>query len=127
MNVKLLQQVKAHILEEPRRFFMSQYVMRDEPGALHNLDGRRRKMPSCGTAACIGGWAVILTQGLDAPYGFQEGAWAAKISKAQANRLFLIHEWPERFRKAWKKADMVTRATIAAKRIDHFIATNGTK
>lgn len=52
LNVKLLNKVLRHIKAEPRRFNMGTFgkIVEGEPNA-----------PACGTQACIGGWAYLLS------------------------------------------------------------------
>jgi hypothetical protein len=130
MNIKLLKQVKRHILAEPERFRMDDW--------------------NCGTAQCIGGWACSLA-GLkwkrSGEGTHRELATEAEVSKvaallldieaedcpesiygddSEAARLFYTSSWPDEFRHQYEEAeDRRARARIAAERIDHFIATNG--
>jgi hypothetical protein len=60
VNVKLLRKIQKHILEEPKRFIMSDIIVRDRPGAEFDDYGISFQIPDCGTTACICGWALIL-------------------------------------------------------------------
>ena len=120
MNVELLQQVKAHILAEPDAFRMDTW--------------------SCGTAHCIAGWALLLN---DIPIkNPREHALVQEtisdenpssvarellgLGFRQAQNLFFISAWPDAFSEQFAATkSRGERAQIAAKRIDHFIATNG--
>jgi hypothetical protein len=130
MNVSLLKKIKTHILAEPDAFRMDTW--------------------SCGTAHCIGGWALVLN-GLkianpdeDACYqaledGRNPDVVAARLldlsadvaddsldDRTERSRLFLSDHWPDRFIDAYEDAQSCAeKAQIAAERIDHFIATNG--
>jgi len=126
MNVALLQKVKAHILEEPGRFFMSDYMFRAKPGVRVALDGIYRKMPDCGTAACIGGWAVLLSDPQVCGISGPNARAALGLDHLQSTFLFPVVNWPERYRQRWNKAaSLKVRAAVAAARIDHFIKTEG--
>lgn len=129
MNVELLEQVKARILAEPEHFRMDTW--------------------SCGTAHCIGGWAIAL-KGLvvvnpRAVHGcYQDvvvyGETLSAMSVAtelldldnaadgitEAERLFITEYWPGVFEAAYRNAETrEERAQIAAERIDLFVASNG--
>jgi hypothetical protein len=109
MNVKLLRKIKKHILAYPKTFAMSFW---QEPR-------RVSESRPCGTAACIGGWAKLLTKdrkltAADALGLSHQGAWL----------LFNMHRWPSRFQTKAKE-ETAAFARNAAARIDHFIATDG--
>jgi hypothetical protein len=124
MNVKLLRKVQKHILEEPRRFLMESLIEKGRPGAVRNLDGIDRPLPDCGTAACIAGWVCVLAQ---TPQIDRRDAEAVLgISYKTGDKLFFIGGWPERFQIQWRATtDLLKRAQIGKRRIDHFIRTHG--
>ena len=88
MNVELLEKVKAHILEEPKRIrmeawvfsehfteddkaFARSFLMEEIYSKEHNVDrllaalqpfSNLLDFPACGTVACIAGWGKILEQ-----------------------------------------------------------------
>ena len=67
LNVRLLNKVLRHIKAEPKRFNMAtfgQVVDPNEPWA-----------PACGTQACIGGWAYLLT--------LSPKSWKRMLNKAE--------------------------------------------
>jgi hypothetical protein len=127
INVELLEQVKQHILMEPRRLDMGLWS--------HNCDPDNPDNSPCGTTACIGGWAIILA-------GEKEGGWpggqAARLlglSKEQASLLFHVSYWPDEYRLRYRDIQesevpipnsRALKAQIVAERIDFFIKTNGT-
>jgi len=134
VNVKLLEKVRAAILAEPAQFVMSELYSEGE--ALGSFDVPR-KIPNCGTAACVAGWAVTLGARFRNPKtasasSFRNG-WMAEraeellvLNYVQGNRLFYVHEWPQSFLDRWREDETLKgRARIAAERIDHFIATDG--
>lgn len=125
INVKLLRKVKKHILEEPSRFFMNSVIVRGAPGAKVTLDGIEREIPKCGTAACIAGWACILS-GETEPIGMSRAEKLLGLDDHGGTRLFVEDCWPDKFHRRWQQSKtLITRAKIAAERIDHFIATKG--
>jgi hypothetical protein len=142
MNVKLLRKVAKHILEEPRRFRMEFFQHKAAPGEALSTQGvydPTHTVPSCGTVACIAGWAVPLAGmrvGTDM-YGdllpvacgrdwFAAGSRALALNEEQADRLFLHDEWPSKFYQGYEGAKSAKkRAQVAAERIEHFIKTGG--
>lgn len=130
MNTKLLLRVKNRILKEPAQFIMADGIStRAGDGDLP------RKIPNCGTACCIAGWAVTLAA-KKLPKNIKSKSWFGYVEKRAQNilelnayqraGLFYLTHWPLHYRTAWKAASTLEgRAQIAADRIDHFIATDG--
>ena len=131
MNVKLLKKIQKAILAEPLRFNMD-----------HWIDTDNRQAP-CGTTACIGGFAIILSDlkgKITAPKWTSaaeshEHMWGVmryasqilEIDDAAAMRLFGEEDWPITFRNSYQSTQSPhARARIAVKRIQHFIDTKGT-
>jgi hypothetical protein len=120
MNVDLLLRVKAHILAEPRRFDMDDWV-------------RKSKAAPCGTVACIAGWAGLLNNPqIEKTYDvtsidfFQPRHNGLQLTEDESDRLFYEGEWPEPFCSEYYDAESSSeRAAVAVRRIDHFIETNG--
>src|ERR1700739_464311 len=54
--VKLLRQVKDHILEEPKRLSMGSWMVIYPTGFPTSASW----LPACGTVGCIAGWTVLL-------------------------------------------------------------------
>ena len=124
-GARLLRKVKRHILEEPKRFFMDGVVMYGPEGRDVNLDGIPSTFPQCGTAACIAGWACVLSGNID-PEDIQmaNAERLLGITSNQGNYLFLVDFWPEQFSQPYQEStDLAVRAKIAAERIDHFVKT----
>lgn len=138
MNTELLLKVKEQILREPRQFDMFTWFSYSET------------IPNCHTTACIAGWAITLGKTKPNPleaakeirYNFavtNMHAWGESrdkvyevalplldITEEQAMRLFGEEDWPTNFYEDYSKATTPrARAEVAARRIDHFIATNG--
>lgn len=113
MNIPLLKEIRKEILAEPQRLDMNHWINPDDNTA------------SCGTAACVAGWAVILTmrkedrrkswqkiayeiwksQAVD--WSGASSRWPTEVagrerlglSASEADRLFFVEEWPYKFRK----------------------------
>lgn len=141
MNVKLLRQVKRHILEKPKRLNMGYWSMSAKRMV---REGRITKEvePACGTVGCIAGWAVILTKtgkrtdflatmkrirGHNSEVVMQPLAKELlDLSEYSANRLFLTSNWPGSFEQDYLYAmTPKQRARVTPERIEHFIRTNG--
>lgn len=134
MNVKLLRKIKRHILAEPLRFMMATWIRRKFRGfgSFTGDGGKRQGFAECGTAACIGGWAVILSKISDSDINMHSGSdimskasALLELSSSQAPRLFLTDYWPQPFRHDYNSQNTTpkTRARIAADRIEHLIKT----
>ena len=124
--VKMLRKVKRHILAEPKRLYMSDWILRDRGnGKIYLMSGKERKFAKCGTAACIAGWTVILA---DREGEGRVGDTAKEIlglNDSQHDRLFAPSCWPEKFHQGTTGDGKKRTAEIAAKRIEHFIKTDG--
>lgn len=118
LNVKLLRQIQRRIKQEPRQFLMHSYFW------------VAPRIPNCGTAACIAGWAVTLTRTkshkpADAVLKRNAGlldVWdvAQKelgMTDGLSETLFNEESWPSQFKRRGKLADRAIR------RIDHLIKT----
>lgn len=134
MNVRLLRKVKRAILAEPTKFRMDKWT--------------------CGSAHCIAGTICALDQSLTFVVPKRKGAvwlvvdgndedssvvpieraaadnleieYSEHTSHTEADRLFHLPYWPKQFRDDYRAAQTLkARAGIAAKRIEHFIKTNG--
>jgi hypothetical protein len=58
LNVKLLNRVKKHLLEEPKRYYQGWWA--NKATKEDGFEGAAP--PACGTQGCIAGWAVFLTE-----------------------------------------------------------------
>ena len=126
MNVTLLRKVAAKILEEPKQFDMSWWFLAGRaPGII----------PNCGTAACIAGWGIAIDRKISHEMARRmaanhnvshEASKAFGLHDRQADCLFSVSRWPERFRKQYKKrVSPLAKAKVAVARIEHFIKTEG--
>jgi hypothetical protein len=142
LNVALLKKIKEHILAKPNRFVMRTFVLKskDYGKEYKDDDWQMRKFDKCGTAACIGGWAVLLHDGINADVSDIRNK-AVKVLGLDRERgdddnydeddydlagdyLFETSCWPEPFSTNFDTAKTpAARAKVAAKRIDHLIAT----
>ena len=141
MNVELLEKVKRHILEEPRRVEMCEAL------------GPSRKAP-CGTIGCLAGWGLVVDDpdyeaairkwGL-APWGYdwqmpvgldpedeerESVFWSAarkyELTERQARRLFHVECWPEGWAEELDEAGRPEEyAAVVVARVDAFIASGG--
>ena len=134
LNVRLLRRIQKHILEEPKRFFMGWFIARGKPGTRRftdmgtawlvptDLPGR---VPPCGTAACIAGWANLFTG--HRPEAHRMAQKELGITQAQGTSLFNAHYWPDPFEQKYRAAKTpLQRAKIAAARIEHLITKGET-
>jgi hypothetical protein len=121
---KLLREVQAHILEEPRSFDLEKYLElaeKDDPSG-----------PPCGTVACIAGWVVMLGDKSFVPDSLLQTYASIPlraqkllgIGEMQSLKLFLGVNWPREFRVQYGFAiGKPAEAAVAVRRIDHFIRT----
>jgi len=126
MNINLLRQIQTKITEEPKQFRMSAFF------------SRGCGIPNCGTAACIGGWAVALHNKMnprDADRLFdsvmdpsidRNPCLILGLGLLESERLFHVGNWPSQFASDWEWAKTPeAMVKVACDRIDHFIATEG--
>lgn len=133
MNKELLLKIKEQILREPKQFVMGTWFTpfpADSDGGdlWDNI-----KVPNCGTAACIAGWAIALHEG-KAPSEVTGAIIKAEnylikaenyldIEMEDAEDLFYADHWDNDLQDRWDFAkSLEERAQIAAERIDQFIA-----
>ena len=137
MNIELLRAVKRIILERPSQFNMDWWFS--------SADSTGMPAGGCGTAACIGGWAYVLTKRPKSKSlkGLLDASIYSSIYRnntvmnngdfklllgltlEQSERLFAETEWPKRFRSRCVPGDARKNAKLAADRIEHFIKTKG--
>jgi hypothetical protein len=143
LNVALLKKVKEHILENPARLRMSNWVVNRQilkaaafAEIINNKfvfeqkawDNKAQTIPACGTVGCIAGWTVIIGNKLDPEkadvINAQRRATALlNISENDASDLFFVDSWPSEYEEPYLEAEsQEERAQIVAKVIDDFIA-----
>jgi hypothetical protein len=134
MNVELLQKIKVHILEEPKRLCMSSWRIR---GA--HIERADLMRPECDTVCCISGWAAELSDskncigradllGLEGHPGYPTTRQVSgKDSASQAQRLFYTSCWPSKWQRALHRTLPQSQkyAQVVADYIDYFIKTEG--
>lgn len=130
-NIRLLRRVQRAIPNHPDQFEMSWWFTE----RLH-FKVQSRPAGGCGTAACIGGWAIHLA-GLNGRVRkplVDTGKYRRKtnsapmarkllrLSEADGDRLFARSSWPKPFYDRYYHATTLRqRAKAAADRIEHFI------
>lgn len=136
-TIALLQRIKEHIMEEPRRLDMNHIMIDltkkgDHGTRWWQLVHTEADEPPCGTVGCISGWATYLTTGQKATT-LNNGKRALKLDGDQADRLFAEPRytethlgWPKNFADRYMEARTPReRAVVTCERIDHFIKTGG--
>lgn len=138
MNIENLLKVKAMILEEPRRFSMTNWIT---TGNKKELESRGLIPSPCGTVACIAGWGAIIARleqstkpgkvktvagfvGICAP---TEARRFFEIDSDFSDGLFYDSTWPRDLRLALdvERPGTAGYARVAAVAIDRFIACGG--
>ena len=139
MNIDRLLRVKQRIVAEPDGFDMDEYVsscgtaccigghaaidaglitLRTTPRA--DMPGLSYELTPTG-ALSVGG--MVFGSGVNGVGVFAD---ALDLLPSEANRLFFTANWPKGFRLPFDQAKTpAARAAIAARRIDHFLATEG--
>jgi hypothetical protein len=128
--VALLQRVKAHILEEPLRLNMTDWVRRGERRIGEMVDdGEHEAVPPCGTVACVAGWVVELgaKRPKQIPLSTPDKAMqllGIRGVDAWNVDLFFDNQWPAALRTAirGKRPGTLPYAKVVAMAIERFIA-----
>lgn len=133
LNIRLLRKIQKHILEEPRRFFMTGIVHTGAPGKTFSevsrmlFDDLPLRVPPCGTTACIHGWTALFHDKTVKQTGHLSFQWSAKkigLPPRKTESLFVAESWPKPFADQYTQARIpMRRAKIAAARIEHLIKT----
>lgn len=127
INYKLLRKVRDHILEEPRRIHMEQWLIKGSK-YINMILGRQRGAPACNTVGCIAGWTAQLSESKAESWDCASVAVRKlKINYAQTKLLFHVENWPEDLQIKIGKYRNGTKsyAKVVAQRIDRFIETRG--
>ncbi len=134
MNIRLLRKVQKAIKAHP-----DQFQMRTWYSQFLDIDGGPFvSAGGCGTAACIGGWAIHLhwrklevEKTYQAAKGkpetiYEIAKWILRLSRTQADKLFDGHMWPDDYQGDYEDSKTPEeQAAVAIRRIDHFIKTKG--
>ena len=140
MNIKqkkfILEKLIPFILrEEGRGFGMDVWLWSNmSEGSLAAYDGVVRKIPVCGTAACIGGSAQILLHPRPIMHmDWQKTAKDLGLPKRLAHGLFFVYtgsnnapSWPKKFAREFEKAKTpFNKAQVATALLKEVVKTNG--
>jgi hypothetical protein len=129
LNKKLLMEIRDHVLEEPRRLVMWNWrIDSDGPGDTYEDDNAMEvEFPSCNTAACIGGWACILSKVESANLNYAATARELLgLDDVQAGNLFSYAAWPQPFSDQYTEASTPqARALVAANFLEKVIESDG--
>lgn len=111
MNIPLLRKIQKRLDKNPELFRMEHWT----------------NEVSCGTAYCIGGWAMELSgESADKLNKMSDSiSYAADLlglTSDEGVRLFVKEDWPPQFVAAEDEPEL---PSLAIARIDHFIATEG--
>jgi hypothetical protein len=134
MNVELLQKIKTHVLEEPKRVYMSSWRIRGD-----DIERAGLMRPECNTVCCISGLATELSGskncigradllGLQGDPGYPTRRQASgKDPASQAQRIFYVSCWPTKWRRTLERTFPQSQeyAQVVADYIDYFIKTEG--
>lgn len=116
MNVKALRQVKKVILAVPGRLDMTRWGVKVPKLTLNAHPGYKR--------------LLLYHEFLNRmAFADSEAREFLKLSPEQADRLFHVDDWPEKFAERYRVAeydgDHKAMAEVTAARIEHFIKTKG--
>jgi hypothetical protein len=134
LNVKLLRQVKKHILAEPTRLRMDTWVKKGKPGEFVTTlnpgydEPMEFEFPTCGTVGCIAGWTVMLNN----PDSITENQSVYMDDFARdilgidddlaSFKLFFVDHWPIELMSEYYAAKSTDeRAQIVGRVIDRYI------
>lgn len=133
MNKDKIRELAEHIVEHPNEFDMDYWA--GGPAALDR---------HCGTVACLAGTACIIEgktlrrSGLLTPITNEHGYTVSvpnlandilDLTDDQGDRLWFLRHWPRMFAGDYENAvenrDWAGAACVAARRLHHFVATDG--
>jgi hypothetical protein len=137
LNVKLLRKIQKRILTQPQAFFMHDWIRRKEYSSnntFQNPDtGKVTEFTTCGTAGCIAGWAILLTE----KKGDAKLIWSSQIQEKATEILglspgedliFGSPNWGTELSDAYENAKSdLCRAAVAVKAIDNLIERHKAK
>lgn len=131
LNVRLIRKVIKHILAEPRRYFQETTIRRGVPGE-HVGKDPKHTFAQCGTAACIAGWAYLLSTKVPDPDVYAIMAKAQRLlglDHERASNLFSGEpeaHWPTPFNEQYDNAKSPRGKVGAAVRLlEKVIKTGG--
>lgn len=124
VNKEHLLKIKQHILEEPSRLYMADWIEHHAPGTIvidqYNKQNIQQTVPQCGTVCCIAGWSSVL-RGREYMNTSDEQAYLDVSS-----RLFYPNKWPEDLFERYQNSTSTSeKAQVAADAIDLIIVGDG--
>lgn len=136
LNVRLVRKIIRHILAEPLRYWQEWTIDTGTPGELigdwraHRGSGGQR-FAKCGTAACIGGWAYILSTTRPrlkwSSTLLDKGGKALGLSDYHQSILFSSmpsYDWPQPYARQYDAATTSrARARVACRLLEKVIDT----
>lgn len=129
LNTKLFRKIQKHILEKPRRLAMVWWLQEKtdyEPRVRDEGELKSHEFAECGTAACIAGWAVLLSpkaaKSIDVCEIRKKAERLLGVTKAEGSKLFSVAFWPPKFaQKYWEARTPRAKAKATSERIDYFL------
>jgi len=131
LNLELFKKVKAHILAEPKRLRQKTWVCTEGDDLFPIHVKRKRYKPPCGTAACFGGWTVLLGKKTPTPLSeiigtakqlLVEGPYDPVVLEARANLyLDVFYYFPESELNGGLTPGTLRYAKAVVARADEFI------
>lgn len=116
--IKILRQVKRHILKVPRSFRMG-FVWTTKNERAAGVFSVLPNKPKCGTAGCFAGWICALNGETKTPTALK-AAEILGLDEAIASRLFF---GATDYEHLWNDDGSIAAARDAAARIEDFIRT----
>ncbi len=128
----ILRKVAKHILAEPKRLNMADWIIRKRIPKQKQHDGfagniKEYGFARCNTAACIAGWIMLLYDGKNAD------AVSASIRAREilgldlytgGHDLFAVDTWDQPYQSKYMESTTVLdKAKVAAAYINHYIKT----
>jgi hypothetical protein len=113
--------------EQGRGFAMSSWHLHAKVGAIFAPDGVSRKIPVCGTVACIGGSIGHLKNMWDNGHTDTSGK-AIGLSYRRAHKLFYCweHRWPKNFSHKYARSRTpLGKARVVCALLKEVVRTNG--
>lgn len=129
LNVRLVRKIIRHILAEPLRYWQEWTIDTGTPGELIRSSGQR--FAKCGTVACIGGWAYILSTTRPrlkwSSTLLDKGGKALGLSDYHQSILFSgipSYDWPQPYARQYDAATTPrARARVACRLLEKVIDT----
>ena len=150
--VKIVKKVQHHILEEPKRFDMGEWIRSARSISRQWFESDKEwkaeinsSYPACGTTACIAGWVAILSNPLKrdkngyllipklhtsiSNFAAKKLGLSTKPTSLTTQSMFHAENWPEPFNTKFFDENNKVRpnraklAKIAVDRLEYFLET----